>query len=379
MSTKVLLLLLTSHFLLICLQETYGNPLSPLDITSLYSRVSHAGSVSADTNDPCANTSASTLCKILGQSDAVMKEKAVRAASLPRTQREETYGTGRSFSRSSVTGRSFSRYPVTSSRRTDYRPATYRPLNMKSMPETNYKGIYPAYGQQRRYQHSEVGYKPEKRPNSNSATQSVVSVERPPSPPTSASQSEESPIKYEIPPPNWYMSQEDHKDTKIPSAPSDDSKPPPKEESPGHSHYYPSYLHDHEEHDSGDMYLDYDPTSHEHHDHHEHHEYHKEPHSYIHMPVAVEEHRNKKPYSYYYIGRKLWYIPLYFSVYFIVYVTALLVKSIARHKIQYPLNYWSGYQKRSFGDEQLQSITEQITNALADAVSRYRGDSTPSD
>ncbi|XP_050497159.1 uncharacterized protein LOC126878463 isoform X1 [Diabrotica virgifera virgifera] len=38
-------------------------------------------------------------------------------------------------------------------------------------------------------------------------------------------------------------------------------------------------------------------------------------------------------YSYYYLGRKLWYIPLYFSIYFMVYVTALIIKSIARRKV----------------------------------------------
>ncbi|XP_023289827.1 uncharacterized protein LOC105698700 [Orussus abietinus] len=47
---------------------------------------------------------------------------------------------------------------------------------------------------------------------------------------------------------------------------------------------------------------------------------------------------NKRPYSYYYIGRKLWYIPLYFSIYFIVYIAALVLKSIARHKIDLPEN-----------------------------------------
>lgn len=50
---------------------------------------------------------------------------------------------------------------------------------------------------------------------------------------------------------------------------------------------------------------------------------------------APEDERvNKGHYSYYFLGRKLWYIPLYFSVYFIIYVTVLILKSIARHKIQ---------------------------------------------
>jgi hypothetical protein len=95
------------------------------------------------------------------------------------------------------------------------------------------------------------------------------------------------------------------------------------------------------------------------------------------MPITYgpEENRNKKPYTYYYIGRKLWYIPLYFSVYFIVYITSLLVKSIARHKIKYPVSYWGGYAKRALGNgfnrRELELTTEQITKALATTEHRY--------
>ncbi|KAJ8684418.1 hypothetical protein QAD02_020210 [Eretmocerus hayati] len=50
----------------------------------------------------------------------------------------------------------------------------------------------------------------------------------------------------------------------------------------------------------------------------------------------MDQRLNKRPYSYYYIGRKLWYVPLYFSIYFIIYIAALVLKSIARHKINFP-------------------------------------------
>lgn len=43
-------------------------------------------------------------------------------------------------------------------------------------------------------------------------------------------------------------------------------------------------------------------------------------------------------FGYYYIGRKLWYIPLYFSIYFVLYVGALIIKALARHKIRFPEN-----------------------------------------
>lgn len=49
-------------------------------------------------------------------------------------------------------------------------------------------------------------------------------------------------------------------------------------------------------------------------------------------PDPPEEPRVKK-YSYYYLGRKLWYIPLYFTLWFCLYVTALIIRSIGRHKV----------------------------------------------
>lgn len=49
-------------------------------------------------------------------------------------------------------------------------------------------------------------------------------------------------------------------------------------------------------------------------------------------PEPPPEPRVKK-YSYFYIGRKLWYIPLYFTVWFSFYVLWLILKSIARHKV----------------------------------------------
>lgn len=50
------------------------------------------------------------------------------------------------------------------------------------------------------------------------------------------------------------------------------------------------------------------------------------------LPEPPPEPRVKK-YSYFYIGRKLWYIPLYFTVWFSFYVLWLILKSIARHKV----------------------------------------------
>ena len=75
--------------------------------------------------------------------------------------------------------------------------------------------------------------------------------------------------------------------------------------------------------------------------------------------------REKNPYTYFYVGRKLWYIPLFFSVYFMVYVIALVVRSIARHKIVFPSRR-SMSNRRDFNSEQteLEDITQQVTTAL---------------
>jgi hypothetical protein len=72
--------------------------------------------------------------------------------------------------------------------------------------------------------------------------------------------------------------------------------------------------------------------------------------------------REKNPYTYFYVGRKLWYIPLFFSVYFMFYVLALVVRSISRHKIVFPVTK-TKYEKRELNSG-LEDITYQVTTAL---------------
>lgn len=93
-----------------------------------------------------------------------------------------------------------------------------------------------------------------------------------------------------------------------------------------HDHSAPDFSqwygggHDHDHH--SEIIYDYDP--------HEHHHHHVEPETTT--TEAPEEPRVKK-YSYYYLGRKLWYIPLYFTLWFCLYVAALIIRSIGRHKV----------------------------------------------
>lgn len=87
-------------------------------------------------------------------------------------------------------------------------------------------------------------------------------------------------------------------------------------------------------------------------------------------------------YSYYYLGKKLYYLPLYFSVYFIIYVGALIIKAVLRHKIVYP-NSWRPndqtagfFSKRSidsfnFSNDSLHEITGKVTHAIAEAGKKY--------
>lgn len=81
-----------------------------------------------------------------------------------------------------------------------------------------------------------------------------------------------------------------------------------------------SYSHDHDYHQ--EIIYDHIPEDHVHHT--------------TEQPEMNDQRLNKKPYSYYFIGKKLWYLPLYFSIYFIIYIAALVLKSIARHKINFP-------------------------------------------
>lgn len=52
-------------------------------------------------------------------------------------------------------------------------------------------------------------------------------------------------------------------------------------------------------------------------------------------PEEPEEQPRVKKYSYFYLSRSLWYIPLYFTVWFTFYVTWLILQSIGRHKVSF--------------------------------------------
>lgn len=138
----------------------------------------------------------------------------------------------------------------------------------------------------------------------------------------------------------------------------DDMAPPPE-------HHYPHLP----------KYVEKDPHQYNFADYY-HHPYHHVYHEVHHKPTTTtteapkEETRvSSSHYSYYYLGRKLWYIPLYFSVYFICYITALILKSIARHKVSLVHTY-GAKEARSFDGASDNSGIE-TRRIIEDTENRY--------
>ncbi|XP_050077061.1 uncharacterized protein LOC126564153 [Anopheles maculipalpis] len=142
-----------------------------------------------------------------------------------------------------------------------------------------------------------------------------------------------------------------------------------------------AYYHHHHDHDH-----DHDHHSHEHHhdfpyftgfdhDHypdiifdHDHH-HHDEPTTTPPPPPPppAPETPRLKNYSYYYLSRTLWYVPLYFTLYFTFYVAILIIRSIARHKVNLP-NQWVG-NTRSFGS--IRDLSDKETQQKATMMATF--------
>ncbi|KAK9889386.1 hypothetical protein WA026_004660 [Henosepilachna vigintioctopunctata] len=161
---------------------------------------------------------------------------------------------------------------------------------------------------------------------------------------------------------------------------------PPKQGKPAHELHYQA----HGEVDHDEVILDHPPAGYEnkgpemaqpplqHHFRHysseedlpDHHQVYHE------IEKPTEEKRVSKPqYSYYYIGRKLWYIPLYFSVYFIIYVTFLILKSIARHKIQFKHDFVDHHHARASrqltDNERIDNLHNNVSEALLQGKKKF--------
>ncbi|KAL9928042.1 uncharacterized protein ACN427_003905 [Glossina fuscipes fuscipes] len=188
--------------------------------------------------------------------------------------------------------------------------------------------------------------------------------------------------EYPTPPPGWLQ---EH--------PEAVSNPPPSRPQlsnylslQSHDHHLTPYNHHHHHHQPS-VY------SHHHHpeliyadDHFKHGPYSPHLHYYPHYhtttttqappPEPPPEPRVKK-YSYFYIGRKLWYIPLYFTVWFTFYVLWLILKSIARHKVNLPNHYVNrrsleNYDLRKTQQNRIDQLTTTIFSVKASSLFEYR-------
>ncbi|CAD7085442.1 unnamed protein product [Hermetia illucens] len=100
-------------------------------------------------------------------------------------------------------------------------------------------------------------------------------------------------------------------------------------------------------------------------------------------PEPPPEPRVKK-YSYFYLGRKLWYIPLYFTVWFSFYIFWLIVKSIARHKVNLPNHYTGRMMKRDLTEyfthretmENINDLTVRVIEYIEDFGKKYPNSAT---
>lgn len=83
----------------------------------------------------------------------------------------------------------------------------------------------------------------------------------------------------------------------------------------------------------------------------------------------------KKPLSgYYYLGRKLWLVPVYGTGILLVQMLYLLLKAIARHKVATPFHFYTKLRSRNLESQQQQELdtsTEHVTEALETAEYRY--------
>ncbi|KAF7998297.1 hypothetical protein HCN44_009695 [Aphidius gifuensis] len=134
-----------------------------------------------------------------------------------------------------------------------------------------------------------------------------------------------------------------------------------------------SFHHDHQDDDEHNHELIYDhpPDHYDHYDHHHHH-HHMTMTTTTEEPEEMNDQRlSKRPYSYYYLGKKLWYLPLYFSIYFIIYIGALVLKSIARHKINFPSTLANVGDTRSINNiPDWWDLTKIVLDAIDDITTR---------
>ncbi|XP_017757420.1 PREDICTED: uncharacterized protein LOC108548806 [Eufriesea mexicana] len=184
------------------------------------------------------------------------------------------------------------------------------------------------------------------------------------------------------------LSMDDYADSEMSDKPPDSYKPDSYYASHDHDSEYSDYSPDtsynndaapkpmqYSTHLDHPPYEDDDHSSYGHH-----HDFHHEViydhipdyHDHTEQPEMNDQRLDKRPYSYYYIGKKLWYVPLYFSIYFIIYIAALVLKSIARHKITFPAHLADAVaHSRSHSDFSWWDFTGEILRGIESFAEKY--------
>ncbi|XP_076303333.1 uncharacterized protein LOC143221743 [Lasioglossum baleicum] len=117
-----------------------------------------------------------------------------------------------------------------------------------------------------------------------------------------------------------------------------------------------TYGHDHDHDFHHELIYDHIPEYHEH----------------TEKPEMNDQRLDKRPYSYYFIGKKLWYVPLYFSIYFIIYIAALVLKSIARHKITFPAHLAEAVEhSRAYANFSWWDLAARILEGVESFAEKY--------
>ncbi|XP_011066696.1 PREDICTED: uncharacterized protein LOC105153497 [Acromyrmex echinatior] len=216
-------------------------------------------------------------------------------------------------------------------------------INSSAFPGPIFPGIYE--------------YSPNPVPDDESPMSKPIISKYPP-----ASMDDNIPDLYK-PSPNKYQTSSEHEvdysDFTITSSYENDGSGSKPMKFANHHDHSSSFIEDSYEHDHHnfhhDVIYDHVPVYHEHH-----------PKTTTEEPEMNDQRLDKRPYSYYFIGKKLWYIPLYFSIYLIIYIAALVLKSIARHKINLPtqLEEIAHHRKRRESSEGWWYFTERILEGI---------------
>lgn len=80
-------------------------------------------------------------------------------------------------------------------------------------------------------------------------------------------------------------------------------------------------------------------------------------------------------YTYYYLGPKLWYIPMFFNVYCVFYLAYLIIRVVTKHKVLFPEHLYAAASSVSGRDDGfvMDQLKEYIIQGLKTAASKYIG------